>query len=878
MTHQTTINVTHPQDALLFGFTMAYTSGQQRAISHRDWSRKKAPISRVGSYDFNGTVDRATMKMHMAAADRPMSTHSKVLTLWPLSSTAIDKTECFAVREREVLWTMRAGKGMGRTTDGRMKALSSLNYFRLVLEDWQLEQLKGIINNAVKGTFRGAKNDNDTAMQILTALVGDNRMNDTVAQKIKIDDLNKIDEHLRHYVLANIQYAGVVITGEEPGSRQSLQGIAVTVGGLNTLANNGDKTLCPGMKLCMTVPRCVPDSTQWPAPCDHIGLPHGKVTPILRQADAQDLTQTILGGTQHIHTQVARMMSGCGGYASADEMKKCEAPEDVFFAFMNNDNMEFRGINAKDNGSGGPITEYDKDTTNRDFSKFLQMELMRRMNDAVVFTMHTKKARVSDLGSRASTTTPYVASDHANENEMYFGTALSNRISSDTQQVRPIAEQVTPMYKLLIIAFGNVRDVVMANYSAFTTGSSPVRFIQGINRDGSAGSGAPMSGNLDKVITNGGIAILFDNGLPTCLLSNTDANVAAGANILDPDARHFAALMVTTSLKVQQLLNANNVAIQHGSDPFIRPSNIKYYNMQAVSNGNAAFGFAAALKPRVFDRTATASQQETALAEGSRMQPNIVVLDKSARYPWDDSSISNIILANRNTSRHSRTVLVFRHEFQAPVRCDHGSDLDNPVDTEFIEVSDNEVPFVGAWVAMHKNDVPDKDEVPYRSNYALPGMCVKQDGDVHYYYMTWSAVVHLTCHNVLQSADEKKKVLEMNRAMLVRSPHYKYDDPTKSQAFVNDVSGSGATKRRFGAPGLGSYLQAILKPDTNDTTKYQDYLRKHSPIASLVNSVIRATVEAVTQHQLATDKKTVGMALSSAGRGEAVDVCLTGSV
>ena len=85
-------------------------------------------------------------------------------------------------------------------------------------------------------------------------------------------------------------------------------------------------------------------------------------------------------------------------------------------------------------------------------------------------------------------------------------------------------------------------------------------------------------------------------------------------------------------------------------------------------------------------------------------------------------------------------------------------------------------------------------------------------------------------------------------------------------------------KRKFGAPGLGSYLHAILKPDKNEETQYQDYLRKHSPIASLVNSVIRATVEAVTQHQLSTDKKTVGMALSSAGRGEAVDVVLTGAV
>ena len=147
------------------------------------------------------------------------------------------------------------------------------------------------------------------------------------------------------------------------------------------------------------------------------------------------------------------------------------------------------------------------------------------MNDAVVFTMHTKEARVSDLGSRASTTTPYVAA-HADASEMYFGTSLAAR-ATDAQQVRPIAEGVTPMYKLLIIAFGNVRDVVMANYYAFNPGTSTVAFYQGIARDGTLGGGAPIAANLDRVITNGGIENLFVNGLPTCLLSNRTADVAA---------------------------------------------------------------------------------------------------------------------------------------------------------------------------------------------------------------------------------------------------------------------------------------------------------------------------------------------------------------
>ena len=242
---------------------MAYSSSnaQARAISHRTWSRKEAPISR-GSYDFNGEVDRATMKMHMAAADQPQG-HTQVVTLWPLASTAIDKNECFAVREREVLWTMRPGKGMGRTSDGRMRALSSLNYFRLVLSDDQRDALAAAMGMQGQSPAE--------VMAALKSLVGPKRMELEATRVMTLDMLNKVDHLLRSYVLAVIQYAGVAITGEEAGSRQHLQGIAVTVGGLNTLANNSDKTLCPGMKLCMTVPRCVPDSTVWPAPCDHIG-------------------------------------------------------------------------------------------------------------------------------------------------------------------------------------------------------------------------------------------------------------------------------------------------------------------------------------------------------------------------------------------------------------------------------------------------------------------------------------------------------------------------------------------------------------------------------------------------------------------------------
>ena len=828
---------------------MAYTSGQQRAISHRDWSRKKAPISRVGSYDFNGTVDRATMKMHMAAADRPMSTHAKVLTLWPLSSTAIDKTECFAVREREVLWTMRAGKGMGRTTDGRMKALSSLNYFRLVLEDWQLEQLKGIISNAVKGTFTGLKTDNDTAMRILTALVGDNRMNDTVAQKIKIDDLNKIDRHLRHYVLANIQYAGIVITGEEPGSRQSLQGIAVTVGGLNTLANNGDKTLCPGMKLCMTVPRCVPDSTEWPAPCDHIGLPHGKVTPILRQAEAQDLTQTILGGTHHIHTQVARMMSGCGGYASADKMTECKPARDVYFAFVH-DNFDGSINNARK-----PELIADALTYSNASDEILndEMDVMRCINDAVVLTM---QENISNFGvapaqnirferERATTYDPRVQGDITG---LAFG-------SSPKDQVLPLVGNISAMGRLMIVAFGNVRDVVHATFTSKNANSDQTARYFDVG-------GSPIATSLDPLVKDGIEYVLQTKlkNVPNCLKIAGDVD----GNKMDPDGKHYAAMMVDVMQQVQDTLKTNKVTlvrrIPGGGNVLqtIQPNKVEYHKMQAVSNGNAAF----ALGKQFYARS---DKDPAANSADELYQPNVIVLDDNTSLPWENEHIVTLCGKIR-PNYHTNQAIVFRKTFHAPLRKEAGSD------STHIELSDNELPFVGAWFATYKGNEPDDSADPYRSNFAPERFLVHEEDNVKYYYLTWSAVVHLVCNNVLHQHENGRKILEMRRAELVTSPHYAFDTDYMKPTLADPAN------RKFGAPGLGSYLQAILKPDTNDTTKYQDYLRKHSPIASLVNSVIRATVEAVTQHQLATDKKTVGMALSSAGRGEAVDVVLTGAV
>ena len=816
---------------------MAY-SVEQRAISHRDWSRKKAPISRVGSYDFNGTVDRATMKMHMAAATRTVSSTNRVLTLWPLSSSAIDKNECFAVREREVLWSMRAGKGMGRTTDGRMKALSSLNYFRLVLEDWQIDQLREVLNEALHKSV-----DENEAMKILKAVVGDKRMDDKDARTIKEVHLNKIDEHLRHYVLGNIQYAGVVITGEEPGSKQSLQGIAVTVGGLNTLANNGDKTLCPGMKLCMTVPRCVPDSTQWPAPCDHIGLPHGKVTPILRQAEPEDLTQVILGGTNHIHRQVARMMSGCCGYGgsdmeSEDKMWPCKASKDVYFAFVD----------------PGPQKMKTRETLeSADVFWPNELDIMRKINDAVVLTMKEDECKMDVSSSnnvRFENLIDYNPAAMEDTSGLGFGTNLD-------EMAKPDISGITETWRLVLIAYGNIRDVVLANVKAEDDSKTVDRKFLYVGKSGDLVESSDYEGLFEDGIRDV-FRDLYNKKVPACL--NSKENLPE--NEKDPDAKHYAAMITDIMSNVAQKLQENLLTLTDGTGTAVtRACSVKYHSMQAVSNGNAAFALG-------YKGHAEVAKRNDELDLNEFMQPNIVVMDEQDKLPWHVPSITDIVVNGAKSAvKHATSTIIFRKHFDAPMRCDADGD-------EHIELSDNELPFVGAWIALNTTKaVPNDATTPYRSNFAPDRFLVHQDtkNNIKYYYLTWSGFVHLVCHNVLGREPNGKLVLEMQRAELVQSPHY---------AFEKDMDPTLTDKddRKFGAPGLGSYLHAILQPDKEKGTQYQDYLRKHSPIASLVNSVIRATVEAVTQHQLSTDKKTVGMALSSAGRGEAVDVVLTGAV
>lgn len=826
---------------------MAYSSSnaQARAISHRTWSRKKAPISRVGSYDFNGGVDRATMKMHMAAADRPQG-HTQVVTLWPLASTAIDKNECFAVREREVLWTMRPGKGMGRTSDGRMRALSSLNYFRLVLSDDQRDALAAAMGMQGKSSAE--------VMAALKSLVGPKRMEHTATRVMTLDMLNKVDHLLRSYVLAVIQYAGVAITGEEAGSRQHLQGIAVTVGGLNTLANNSEKTLCPGMKLCMTVPRCVPESTAWPAPCDHIGLPHGKVVPILRQADGTELMDVLMGPEKSsIYRHVAQLMTGCCSASSMrTDVKDEDVPVDVYFAFQSGTNNAYLKTVKKDLTSVDvQIAEIQND----------QLDVMRRMNDAIVFTMSKKATQLEDFGNRFKSMIDYDGTVFK-ETDLVFGAPEKYPANAGSTNVggvaKPKRNTIPPIWRLLIIAFGNVRNIVLAHkYAATDSGARMFRKSKTpignslYNNNGDITNVTNKSTGLGKMFEE-----KYGGKVPACLQNG------AIDNTNDLDASKYAAMIVHVMDNVAKWLDKEEITISDGtSDMF--PTSVKYHKMNAVSNGNAAFSLGNRDNPMQQD----SNTYDALNLNNGQFQPNIVVLDEKVQYPWDTTGVSNIVKAKNADSdvKHAAYTIVFRNSFQAPVRVKPSNQSALPG----IQLSDNELPFVGAWLAVPAGNEL-KTSTPYRSDFQPIRFKVLEKDGVDYYYLTWSAIVHLVCHNVLQQHYMGRVVLEMNEATLVSQPHY-------SNATTN-LEPTLQTKRNFGAPGLSAFLHAILRPDTDATTQYQDYLRKHSPIASLVKNVVQATVQAVTQHQLTTEKKTVGMALSSAARGEAVDVVLTGAV
>ena len=58
-------------------------------------------------------------------------------------------------------------------------------------------------------------------------------------------------------VLSQLKYAGVAVTEFKPSSDVFEQGFVITMGGLNTLFNNGNHTLYPGDTICADIPNTV---------------------------------------------------------------------------------------------------------------------------------------------------------------------------------------------------------------------------------------------------------------------------------------------------------------------------------------------------------------------------------------------------------------------------------------------------------------------------------------------------------------------------------------------------------------------------------------------------------------------------------------------
>lgn len=56
-------------------------------------------------------------------------------------------------------------------------------------------------------------------------------------------------------ILSQLKYAGVAVTEFKPASDVFEQGFVITMGGLNTLFNNGNNTLYPGDVICADIPK-----------------------------------------------------------------------------------------------------------------------------------------------------------------------------------------------------------------------------------------------------------------------------------------------------------------------------------------------------------------------------------------------------------------------------------------------------------------------------------------------------------------------------------------------------------------------------------------------------------------------------------------------
>ena len=171
---------------------MAYSSTKRRRIK---------PLARPTSFDINTSFDIRHYQ------------NIKYGNIISPSFPAVTTDEAFHVKEGELLMKFKPGQGV-TYRDHQMHAFSFAN------------------------GLKPAKTERDAGPQV----------------KLNASNANP-DNETRRAILNRLEYAGVAVTEFKPEADVYEQGFVATLGGLNTLFNNGDTTINAGSLLCVDLPK-----------------------------------------------------------------------------------------------------------------------------------------------------------------------------------------------------------------------------------------------------------------------------------------------------------------------------------------------------------------------------------------------------------------------------------------------------------------------------------------------------------------------------------------------------------------------------------------------------------------------------------------------
>jgi len=180
-------------------------------------------------------------------------------------------------------------------------------YFPAVATDEAFKVLEGEI--LMQTNKPGVRRYGDHQMHVFSfanGLKANNAvLNASYTKKTKIVDGEEVDANPmpdKYSVLSGLRYAGVAVTEFTPEKDVFEQGFVLTMGGLNTLFNNGASTLYPGDVICADIPNAA-DRGSRKNRALQTGVPHEKlqfiVTPFqkLRAEVTDELASRFIMGT-----------------------------------------------------------------------------------------------------------------------------------------------------------------------------------------------------------------------------------------------------------------------------------------------------------------------------------------------------------------------------------------------------------------------------------------------------------------------------------------------------------------------------------------------------------------------------------------------------